>query len=33
MQAGDCIDEMLEGAAEAIQLPDDDGVALLCVVG
>jgi hypothetical protein len=24
-------DEMFEGAAEAIQLPDDDGVALPCV--
>lgn len=31
MQAGDCIDEMFKGAAEAIQLPDDKGVALPCV--
>lgn len=31
VQAGDSIDEMFEGAAEAIQLPDDEGVALPCV--
>lgn len=29
--AGDSIDKMFEGAVEAIQLPDDDGVALPCV--
>lgn len=31
MQAGDCIDEMIEGAAKAIQLPDDQRVTLPCV--
>jgi hypothetical protein len=31
MQAGDSIDEVFKGAAEAIQLPDDEGVARPCV--